>query len=116
MKPLFRSKSISCFSSPSHPTIRSRPAQRFALSFFLSILPTPVVGELRHELDVFRRVSGPLSLLDEINQFLGRRGNVSSRHDESGDGFAPFVVRRTHHGDHQDAGMGRQHILHSSHR
>jgi hypothetical protein len=30
--------------TPLQPTIRSRPAQRLALSFFLSILPTPVSG------------------------------------------------------------------------
>jgi hypothetical protein len=30
--------------TPLQPTIRSRPAQRAALSFFLSILPTPVSG------------------------------------------------------------------------
>jgi len=61
--------------------------------------------QLRNELDVFRRVSGSLSLLDEINQFSGRRRGVSSRNDESGDGFAPLVVGRAHHGDHKDARM-----------
>ena len=30
--------------TPLQPTIRSRPAQKLAFSFFLSILPTPVSG------------------------------------------------------------------------
>src|ERR1700728_1883056 len=68
--------------------------------------------QLRNELDAFGRVSGPLSLLDEINQLLGRRWAVPSRDDESGDGFAPLVVGRTHHGDHEDARMSSQHVFH----
>ena len=56
--------------------------------------------QLRNELDVFRGVSGPLSLLDKINQLLGWRRGVSWRHDESGDGFAPLVVGRAHCGGH----------------
>ena len=67
--------------------------------------------QLRNEFDVFRRVSGSLSLFDEINQFSGRRRGVSSRNDESGDGFAPLVVGRAYHGDHKDARMSRDHIL-----
>ena len=50
-------------------------------------------------------------MLDEINQFSGRRRGVSSRNDESGDGFAPLVVGRAYYGDHKDARMSCEHIL-----
>ena len=94
-----------------YPTIRSRPAQNPAFSTFLSTLPTPVIGNSRDELDVFRRMRRALARLHQRDQLVRVRPGAFARDDDGGDRLAPFVVGHADHGDHRDIGMLRQHVL-----